>query len=308
MKSSRCATVPERLLIVYVPELAALLREAGSVPPLIRVLVSKSPARRLDETSLPLAELLVDRPIAAAALTRRIDFPEDHSGIWLRADPIGLVPDLAAVWLQPDHEFSPGDWVDPLIELFRDEGLHWELSASGRGYLRLDTVPDCRFRPPWQLAGESLEHLLPQGGAARRWLRLLTESQVLLQQCRQRADDSEPIPGSLWFWGAGHLPPVDEVRPRVSRLVSDDPAAQGLADWLALERLPEESLEMPQPGTLHQWSGDLTESADSNLQRLLQFLRPAWRQLRTGRIRGLELADRESVRRYRPLDAWRVWR
>lgn len=308
MKSSRCATVPERLLIVHVPELAALLREAESVPPLIRSLSARAPERHLGEVSLPMAELVAGRPLAAAALTRRIDFPQDHSGLWLRADPIGMVPDLAAVWLEPDQAFPRGDWTDQLIELFDEEGLQWELSRSGRGYLRLQAVPECQFRPPWQLAGESLEHVLPRGKEAQRWRRLLTECQVVLQQCRHRADQPERIPGSLWFWGAGSLPRRDSVRPRVASLVSDDPVAAGLADWLSLECLSTEEVRTPQAGILREWSGDRAESAEANLEALLGFLRPAWRQLRAGRIRCLELADRTSVRRFGPLDAWRVWR
>lgn len=308
MKSSRCATTPERLLIVHVPELPALLREARTVPPLISALVAHPPVRRLDEASLPFAELLLGHPMAAAALTRRIDFPDDHAGIWLRADPVGLVPDLAAVWLQPEQRFPPGDWADQLDELFREEGLHWQLGASGRGYLRLEAVPACRFPPPWRLAGESLEHLLPEGDEAQRWRRLLTECQVLLQQYRKRSERPELVPGSLWFWGGGSLPDPGPLEPRVERLIADSAAARGLADWLSLDCLPGMRAATPQPGTLQEWSGDRAESAETNLVRLQQFLRPAWRLLRTGRIRSLELADRASVRRFRPLDAWRVWR
>jgi hypothetical protein len=49
-------------------------------------------------------------------------------------------------------------------------------------------------------------------------------------------------------------------------------------------------------------------TAETNLERLARDLRRAWRSLRFGRIGEFELAGNDSRWRYRPLDAWRVWR
>lgn len=277
------------------------------MPPLIEALIRTREPRLLDCRS-PQAELATGHPLPAAALTRRIDRPGDARGAWLRADPIGLVPDLAAVWLQADTSFEPGPWSEELVELLDEEGLSLHLSDSGRGYVRLETAPECRFAPPWTLAGSSLEHCLPEGADARRWRRLLNETQVVLHQHRQQAENPQSVPGSLWFWGAGELPDADTVEPRVRRIVADGAVLAGLADYLGLpcRGFDEEALE--RAGSLVEWPSRFADSADANLGRLQEFLRPAWRQLRRGRIRELELAGMETVRRFSVLDAWRVWR
>ncbi len=307
MKSSRFDTRAEQRLVVYVPQLESLLREAGQPPPLIDALTKNHTSHPLDPQS-PQGELVAGRPLPAAPLTRRIDRPDDAQDAWLRADPVGLVPDLAAVWLQTDASFSAGEWGKALSSLLHEEGLTLELTESGRGYVRLDSAPETRFSPPWMLAGASLEHGLPQGGDARRWRRLLNETQVLLQQLRKAADDPAAIPGSLWFWGGGILPDRETISPRVYRVVADDPVLVGLADWLGLPRRSAGEDIEPLPGAIVEWPVRFEDAADDNLARLHRFLATAWRRLRLGRIRRLELASTENVRRFSVGDAWRVWR
>lgn len=292
---------------MHVPQLESLLREAERLPPLIKALTGRSEPRVLDAQS-PQAELATGQPLPAAALTRRLERPEDARGTWLRADPVGLVPDLAAVWLQADQAFDHGAWRNQLVELLAGEGLSLEWGELGRGYIRLEAIPDCRFAPPWTLAGSSLEHCLPEGPDARRWRRLLNETQVVLHQHRQRVDDPGAVPGSLWFWGAGSLPDPASIEPRVCRIMSEDALLVGLADWLGLPCRPFGEDAEACAGSLVEWPSRFEDSADANLERLQDFLRAAWRRLRMGRIRQLELAGLEGVRRFSVADAWSVWR
>lgn len=307
MRSSRSATTPDKRLVVHVPQLEALLRESEAAPPLIRALVESGRARRLDPAS-PQGDLVAGRALPAAPLTRRVDRPDDAGGVWMRADPIGLVTDLAAVWLQSDKVFDPGDWCAALSELLAEEGLSLDLATGGRGYVRLETIPECSFSPPWTLAGNSLEHCLPEGPDARCWRRLLNETQVLLAQYRRGVDDPSSVPGSLWFWGGGALPDIDPVQARVRRIVAADPVLRGMADWLGLEQLEFDPSFEAGGGDLVEWPARHAEDADANLERLQQFLRPAWRRLRRGGIRELELAGMATLRRFTTTDAWRVWR
>jgi len=308
MRSSRFATAPEQRLIVFVPELEALLREALSVPPLIAAMQRLSGTIPLDP-ECPQAVLATGRPLAAAALSRRLDCPEDCDGTWLRADPVDLVPDLAAVWIRAEARFEAGEWLPELQALFAEEGMVLEMAPSGRGYLRLEAVPECRFTPPWALAGESLDHCLPEGSDARRWRRLLNETQVLLHQLRRRADHPDAVPASLWFWGGGALPDLADVRPRVRRIVADDPVLTGLAEWLGLPCSPPGAGGVTaRAGDLFEWLPEPSETAERNLERLQVFLRPAWRQLRLGRLRSLEVAEWREARAFTPGHAWRAWR
>jgi len=307
MKSSRFATTPDRRLIVHVPQLESLLREAERPPRLVGGLIGLREPRPLDALS-PQVELVCGVALPAAPLTRRLDRPDDHAGAWLRADPIGLMPDLAAVWLQAERRFEPGGWTQELKRLFEEEGLSLELTPSGRGYLRLEHVPECRFTPPWLLAGNSLEHCLPRGPGARAWRRLLNETQVTLQQLRRDASTPASIPGSLWFWGGGVLPDTRSVEPRVHRIEAEDPVLRGLADWLDLQPRDDELPPATRGGRLIEWSPRFEDSAEANLERLETLLRPVWRRLRIGSIREFELAGIEGARRYGVSDAWRVWR
>lgn len=307
MKSSRSVTTPERRLVLHVPQLESLLREAERLPPLIEALVRRREPRALDVAS-PQGELVTGRPLPAAPLTRRLDRPDDARGVWLRADPVGLVPDLAAVWLRTEERFESGRWSAELAELLGQEGLQLDLTEGGRGYVRLEAEPECRFAPPWTLAGSSLEHCLPEGPDARRWRRLLNETQVTLHQLRQRSEDADAVPGSLWFWGGGRLPDAAAISPRVCRIVADDPLLVGLADWLGLPYKGFSDDADPRAGDLIEWPSFFADSAEANLERLQRFLRPLWRRLRLGRIRELELAGIEWVRRFSVADAWRVWR
>ncbi len=306
MRLSRSDTKPDLRLVLYVPQLESLLREAACLPPLIAALIRSGRPQTLDRQS-PQAELATGVTLPAAPLTRRIDRPDDASGAWLRADPVGLVPDLAAVWLQADKGFEPGPWKRELAELLAEEGLDLDLTEHGRGYLRLESAPDAHFQPPWTLAGNSLEHCLPEGPDARRWRRLLNETQVLLQQYRQGAEEPASVPGSLWFWGGGALPDPEAIQSRVCRIVADDPILAGLANWLGLpHRTFGKDVEL-QAGDLVEWPSRFEASAESNLEQLQEYLRPVWRRLRLGRIRELELAGMETLRRFSVRDAWRVW-
>lgn len=290
-------------LIVLVTELDALLAESGRVPGRIANLLKRGTSHPLQSDAFH-SQLLTGQALPAAALTRRLDCPGDAAGAWLRADPIGLRPDLSAVWVQPEAHLSPeAAVVGELKSLFAEFGLRFDLPVAERGYVRLASLPDCHFEPPWALPGISLDELMPGGREARLWHSLLSECQILLHQHRE--DD---MPGGLWFWGGGQLPSRAAVEARVQRVVASDPVLVALADWMDL---PLESTE-----SLDSWTGNdvLTEwparhelSAEDNLERLDEFLKPAWRRLRFGRLDAIELASRERVWRAVRRDTWRFW-
>lgn len=308
MKSSRFATKPERPCILLVPELGSLLRESAGGPAFIRRLLRRRPDRELDESGFH-GELVTGRFVPPAALTRRLDCPDDARGCWLRADPVEVSPDLGAVWMRAGAQMdADAEAASKLVELFAEEGLELDFPTADRGYIRLQQAPECRFSPPWALAGESLEHLLPTGRDARRWRRLLNESQVLLHQHR-RDRQAGQAPGSLWFWGGGALPERDGTSVRVSAVFGDDLIARALADWLDLEHGPASPDEPARPGMMMIWPFDYREDAATNLARLDAWMRRAWRRLRLARgLKYLEIADESGCWRFTTADAWRVWR
>lgn len=303
MKSSRFATIPDRRFVLFVPQLEDLLRESRAHPPLIEKLCRRPPAAL--DAQFPQAGLIASgASLAAAALTRRHDHPDDAEGVWMRADPIGVATDLAAVWLDPEASFERGGWAHALSELLAEEGLEWTLTGDGRGYIRLDSVPDVKFVPPWQLAGNSLELCLPTGPDAFRWQRLLNESQIILRHYQQQAAAPTHAPGSLWFWGAGQLPPRARIQTRVRRASVNDPLLLALSDWLGIETVPAGRAARIEPGMLMEWTASAEDTAEEILASLQTLTRSAWRRLRLGQIRVFELAGMQTLRRFTVRDAW----
>jgi hypothetical protein len=268
-------------------------------------MVRRGSERRLDAANFQ-AELLTTVPVSAAALSRRLDRPDDAQGLWMRADPVILRPDLNAVWLEPDACLDPQSHaVDSLKELFAGHGLDFDIPVASRGYLRLTHPPDCDFRPPWRLAGESLDFVQPEGEQAGLWKQLLSETQIVLHQYRAESGDDQQANG-LWFWGPGQLPQRDPIRSVVSHVVSSDPGFLALSDWLALsaETSTAHALQVPADASLVEFSLRADLDADENLARLDDFLRPLWRRLKWGRLDALQLADRGYCWTIRPMQAW----
>ncbi len=292
------------MIVVWVPELEALFKEAQTCPALVQRLRARATPRQLDG-SAPGAQLLTGKSLPAAALSRLRDAPDTaETGIWMRADPVRLVPDLNAVWVQtgvrlePDHPALP-----ELRELFAEVGLAFELPVAERGYLRLDAVPNCSFEPPAALIGQSMDHAMPEGPDARLWRRLLNDAQVILHQYRDRSEV-----GGLWFWGPGRLPSRAGIAPRVSHVCSRDADLLSLADWLGLSHEPLDAPARVADHSLVCWSADQALSADDNLQSLADWLRPLWWRLCAARIDALELAGGEQAWSLTPAQAWRFWR
>jgi hypothetical protein len=292
------------MIIVLVPELEAMLAEAERVPRRLRAWLARATENRLDPHHHQ-SQLVCGQALSPAALSRRVDCPGDSQGHWLRADPIELRPDLNAVWIQAGVSLDRNSAVfADLRALFEDAGLEFDLPHPQRGYLRLDQAPDCRFEPPWLLAGHSLDHVLPRGPEQARWRRLLNECQILLHQAGAGQDGA--LPQGLWFWGEGSLPDRAGIRARVSHLAGDDPLLAALADWLKLSWQPDCPV-WPADHSLLLWSADSGRSADQNLSLLDRWLTPAWRRLRRFGVDQLELASMERAWSLSAVASWRFW-
>jgi len=107
--------------------------------------------------------------------------------------------------------------------------------AAGRGYLRLKEPPAIATTPPSAALGRRADTVEPRGAAAAQWRRNANEAQMCLHRHplneRRTAAGLLPV-NSLWFWGAGRLPPQ---RPCPFAAAWGDAAAapllQGLAAW-----------------------------------------------------------------------------
>lgn len=291
------------MIIVLVPELDNLLAEADRLPGRLAAIMARGQRRPLADSHYQ-SLLVCGQAVPPAALTRNSDCPADTEGCWLRADPVGLRPDLNAVWLQTGLDLADPEACSALTSLLAEEGLDFDLPHPGRGYLRLSESPGCQFVPPWKLSGQSLDHVLPHGPGQARWRRLLNECQILLHQFARGSD--QPAPDGLWFWGAGSLPSRADINPRISHLAGADPLWPAMADWLGLSHAPGCPLRVADQ-SLVEWQADTALDSLANLELLDQWLKPLWRRLKRRGLDALELASQNHAWRVEPADAWRFW-
>lgn len=180
-----------------------------------------------------LREFGVDGGIAALAV--RADLPDiDHSGVWLRADPVYLRADRDHLRFFDAHvlglEHAEAETLAAEIAaIYADLGWQLHVAAPDRWYLRIDVEPDIHTHPPGDVVGRVVDPFLPQGPDARRWHALLTEMQMVLHMspvnaARERAGKL-PV-NSVWFWGNG---PVSAPLSSNRRVYADDPLALTLA-------------------------------------------------------------------------------
>lgn len=307
MKSSRCRTSPESTATVLVPDLEALLVQTKALNPDWQRRLARAQVQALDpETHLSV--LMSGQAHALAPLSYRADFGCDPSSYCLRADPVRLVPDLAAVWMHAGQLALDSPLATAVRETLAESGLRFELAAPNRGYVLCDQPPKCQFTTPWAARGESLDAIMPEGHDAAVWRRLLSDIQVLAHQYQ----DGEQTMGGLWFHSGG-FPVATCAEPLVRRLyaVQDDTALVGEA--LAVSEV---SLTVNDEGfgteyigssqaQLLEWMPASSDPCEA-MQALEEILTPLWRQLRWRRLQRLTLASPRRAWHWQPRDVWRL--
>ncbi len=178
-----------------------------------------------------------------AALTRQLDVGDAVDGVWLRADPANVAPDMQGArmmghgdTLRPDAE-DVAELLPALQPLFAGYGFTLDAPVPSRWYLRLpEEIQLPAFDAPDDVLGDDLFDHLPPGDAGRLWRALLTEAQVVLHQHdwnrRRVAAGKRPI-NSLWFWGGGELP--QSVSTAYAQVRSRESLLQALAKAAGVE-------------------------------------------------------------------------
>jgi hypothetical protein len=281
-------------LTLLLPRLSSLAGvAAGALPILERIAARAARTAAVEDCEHPvLSQLfaLPRRPWSWAAITRMAEADAPGDGLWVRADPAHVRPDIAGARLLAVGELglsveAASTLCRALAPLFGDLGMQLSAPHPDRWYLRLpDGAPTPLLAPPWRALGEDLRAHLPQGPDAARWRRLQSEAQILLHSHplnAERAAAGLPAVNSLWFWGAGVRPL--RVEARIDRLASEDPLLRALAGaaGIAVDRT-----------VLADAAGrvlvDLRPLRDARLLES-QWIAPAWDGLRRGRIGGLQV-------------------
>ena len=178
------------------------------------------------------AELQAVPPSAALSLLGEGGAP--GASAWLRADPVHMRVDRDQLLIdvQSATSLSGEDATALLATLnahFAQDGMHFHATVPQHWYLQAGQTPLATFTPLQAAEGRNADALRPSGADALAWQRKANEAQMLLHEhpvnnAREARGDN-PI-NSVWFWGAGALPPPPQLRFR--RIWSDDPVARGL--------------------------------------------------------------------------------
>jgi len=275
-------------------------------------------ARRLQSTDRdPLARALGCPSLPAPAVLSALDIgAASGASYWLRFDAVRMLPDLTAVWIDRPLPLRLGAAGSAglraeLQALFAAEGLGDACRFGDRfGLLGLPAAPDCRFTGPEAAAGQRLDHCLPAGPGAARWVRLITAGQMLFHQFRA-PDRADQAGAGLWFWGGGGA--VDGALGAPGLRVEDpfDSApARGLAHWLgaSLGRAQRWSAEPGSERVLVSLPDEHPEPGRAVQQLVENWFAPAVAALRQGRLSRVTVAGSYGVWRLGRFHALARWR
>ena len=183
--------------------------------------------------------------LAVGALSRlgesRLATADDMpvGGLWLRADPVYLHPDMSQLLLMAGEqlEISAPEAVAYIAELnaeFAARGWCFQAPHPGRWYLHMPDMPAdmsaVDFASLHEVNGGNVLPFMPTGKTGAKWRALLNEIQVLLHSCavnEHREQRGLPPINGVWLWGMGELPQAGQAH--WAGIWSDYRYARGLA-------------------------------------------------------------------------------
>ncbi len=215
------------------------------LPHLVRVLsrARVSAAETADQSLEALYFRTFDLPLPTtgdlpvAALSAAADGLQVGTGVWLRADPVHLHPDLGRLILRDGRELNlQADEARQLAaELNAEIGefnLQLQVTQPTRWYLQLQQQPRFTSVSPASAHGQDADACLLRGEDEGYWHQLQNHLQMLLHQSpvnETRENDGRTRVNSLWFWGAGSIP-VTPAR-RWTTVYADEPVIEALAHY-----------------------------------------------------------------------------
>lgn len=239
--------------------------------------------------------------LPVAALTRRVDAPNDHSGRWLRADPAHLRVEVAGVRMLAcgDLGLTPDEveGFDAIMRpLFEDAGWRWHAATPNRWYAQPEAGhPALGGDAPERVLGAYIDSALPAAEAGRATRRWLNELQMALHEHPLnlvRRARGLPEVNSLWLHGDGVAPTT--LSARVDAAWSQDPLVLGAA---AIAGLPTPDIDaMPRAGALID-----ARSGDDDALRWIEAA------LHVGQALDIALDSGERFA-WRPWHRLRLWR
>ena len=157
-------------------------------------------------------ERQADWPVAP--LTLLADGGEPGAHYWLRADPVHLKLEGSRLMLADSGVFAisqqeADSLTDTLNAHFAGDGLTFDPLRPDRWYVRTDQAPALETTALPEVAGKSVDALLPRGADAPSWRARFNDVQMLLHghAVNIERENAGRLPvNSVWFWGGGTMP------------------------------------------------------------------------------------------------------
>ena len=224
-------------LTILIPALARdLIPELKQQMPALTLLMKRAeatqaPVNYWEGLLCYLFGMNINEELPVAALTGLTDSLATQTGYWLRADPIQLQADLAAVYMLDNKAIQFSEQENNLFKqeinnFLKQDQLTLLMPAPNRWYIKLDQPIHVTTSPISQVIAQNITEFLPSGTNQAYWRKLMTELQMLLYTSHVNQNRTHKI-NSLWFWGAGQLPV--SLKANWQLVMSQDPLLRGLA-------------------------------------------------------------------------------
>ncbi|MGH8119286.1 MAG: hypothetical protein ACRESK_01580 [Gammaproteobacteria bacterium] len=175
------------------------------------------------------------RDFPIGPISRLVDDHHNTENIWMRSDPVHLAADHRGLILMDESTFTL-DQHDALVlaasvkDVLAEHGMQLEVPVMNRWYVSLEKLPDVQTTPLHEAAGRDIHTCMPRGAGQLAWARLLNELQMALYASEinlAREQRREKPVNSVWLWGAGSLPELQECP--WSRVFTDEVIARGFS-------------------------------------------------------------------------------
>lgn len=237
---------PSQAVTLWLPELAEWIRarshsELSALKlPALQTLLAKAdifPAEMDDFYARSCYLFHQTHTLPIAATMAAVQLAGSSQDFWIRADPVQMVADRDSLVMIPPQDLANSlEESEALFALFnqhfREDGVQLEWGSHQDWYCRLPQAIDLKTTNLADAAYQNVNHLYPQGTAARYWHQLINETQMLFYTHpvnEARRDQGRPEINSLWFWGAGKLDTGQMVSREGVTIWSDNLYLNGLA-------------------------------------------------------------------------------
>jgi hypothetical protein len=263
-------------------------------------------------------------PICAAA-----DGLNTQTGYWLRATPVHLEPQRAALILTDSAVpgISAADskgLAQALGAHLSEENITLHATRPGCWYLNMPQAPRMQTYPLESALHRNVHEFLPQGADSLRWHRIITEMQILLHtppSHELQEEHSYPDINSVWISSGGTLPPP--ARSRFGEVWSDNDVVRALARHCACSIAARKNTFDQCSGSAHllvtiesltmaAMSGDSGAWQNGIVALEQEFIMPLMNAMKSRRIGTISLvsANREGIQTFvlRRADLMKIWR